>query len=71
MMARITQSPPISPKTTQVKMLHRMLPSSPVTELVELEKKSLRQSDLAVLCFVAEMMIQTRATENAAVVTMM
>ena len=74
MMARTTQRPPIMPTSTHVKMLHKISPSSAVGEsvvLVELEKKSVMQSAFAVLCFVAEIMIQTRATENAAVVDMM
>ena len=51
-------------------MLHRVSPSSPVVEDdVELEKKLVRQLDLVVLCFIAEMIIQTKATEKAAVVT--
>jgi hypothetical protein len=67
-MAIMTQRPPMTPTSTQGNISQRVSPSDFCTESA-LEKKLVRQFDLAVECLERDRIIQARATENAAVVT--
>lgn len=62
--ARITQSAPIIPTSTQGKML-QSVSAWPVLEFAAL-KKVVRHLDSALECLEAEMIIQAAATENPA-----